>query len=155
MKDKKKSIKNAIEVLEAIGHERESEGIKWTQYFMDMWDKKQWKENQLKKEKLKRKRKFSKREYFMALAGMLNEEIPDLDLTAGYSAMAYFNEKGVVLTLTTPIGEKYNRAFVPDGTPDVDFQAVVSFLVSLLDTVDKIENTRMKATLSKSGILLA
>lgn len=152
-KSKRKRVGHAREVLEAIGQDSEKEGIKWTKYFMDKWNRKQWKENQIKKEKLEKKRKYTKMEYFRALAGMLHEEAQFLEAPPNYDFWAEFSGDGVVLKMRSPSGKTYQRAFKPDGTPELDYKAVVSILVSALDTVHHVEEEKIQKIKDQGFIL--
>lgn len=153
-KTRRKKIGEASEILDAIGHEDEKEGIKWTKYFMDLWDKQEWDKNQLKKEKLEKKRKFSKIDYFKALAGMLQQESFDMDIPDGYRVWSEFSGDGVVLKFTDIQGNIYYKAFKPDGTPEVDFNAVVGMLIDLQDSIDGLERLRMNQFKKDTGIIL-
>lgn len=151
--DRKKQVGEAQEVLDAIGHENEAEGIKWTKHFMDKWDKKQWKQNQIKTDKLKKTRRYTKQEYYRLLYQMLQEEIKDLlenDIPPGFKVYPGYDDGGVGVYLDTPDGERYARGFKPDGTPEVDFNAVVGLLEDILITVDRL----LKKNATSSGIIL-
>lgn len=151
--DRQKQVGEIGEVLDAIGHENEKEGIKWTQYFMDIWDKKELENQHRKKHKLKKSLGFTKREYYRIISNMIDEELRELDIPPGYVAWSSFDEKGVVLRLTTYNGEKYNRAFKPDGSPSTDFNVVVGLLIDTQDTIDRCENKR-RENLNKMGLII-
>lgn len=133
------SSADVVEKLEAMGHETESEGIKWTKYFMDQFDKDQWDKDQIKLDKLDHARRFTKRNYFHLLASMLNEELKDMDIPDGYMFAAYSTAKGVVTELIDKSGQRYRRAFTPCGTPKIDHHCIVLNLIQAQDTVDLLE----------------
>lgn len=150
---RKKKMAEASEILDAIGHENEKEGIKWTQRFMSQWDKKQWEKQQIKRGELDKKRRFSRMGYHELVAGMLQEELKDLDVPPGYRTWTEFSGEGVIVRMVDSKGKKYNRAFRPDGTPEVDFRAVVGLLTDVQNSVDILEQERAE-NLKTMGIVL-
>ncbi len=135
----KKQVKQAIETLEAIGQENEKEGIKWTQRFMDEFDKKEFEKYQLDEEKLKKTRK-TKKYYYQMLAGMLNELLSEMDKPSRmWRALAYTTERGVVCQLKDSIGRVYQKAFTPCGVPKVDLQMINRYLGQAEDTMYKYD----------------
>jgi hypothetical protein len=152
-KQRKEKLVEANDILDAIGQESEKKGISETKYFMDQWDRRQWHENQLKKDRLDSSRKFRKMEYYRILAAMLQEEIADLDIPNGYMAWSEFTQSGVVVRLRDRWGKKYYRAFKPDGTPEIDFNAVVGLLTDVQNSVDKLEYDA-RENLKQSGFIL-
>lgn len=150
---RQKKVNEAIEELDAIGHENEKEGIKWTQYFMKQWDLKQWEKNQFKEESLKKKRR-DRLGYHRVIAGMLGEEALGMDIPLGYQVGAFFSGDGVILKLVDRWGKKYHRAFKPDGVPKIDFNAVVGLLVDLQNTIDLLEFRAQQELPQNSGIIL-
>jgi len=140
-----------IEKLEAMGQENEHEGIKWTKFFMDKWDRKEREQNQLRQDKLKKKR-MTKKKYYEALAGMLNEQLRSMDKPSNkWRTLAFFTEKGVVVQLKDIWGRVYQRAFKPCGTPKIDLHMVNLYLGGAEDTMYKVETEKK----TDSGIYLA
>ncbi len=140
-----------IEKLEAMGQENEHEGIKWTKFFMDKWDRKEREENQLRQDKLKKKR-MTKKKYYEALAGMLNEQLSSMDKPSNkWKVLAFYTEKGVVVQLKDIWGRVYQRAFKPCGTPKIDLHMVNLYLGGAEDTMYKVETEKK----TDSGIYLA
>lgn len=151
--ERKEEINEAGEVLDAIGQRNEKKGIKWTQHFMDEWDREKWHENQLKKEKLEEKRKYSRMNYHQALSGMLQDEAQDLDVPFGYRVWSEFSGEGVILKVSDVHKNTYYDAFRPDGTPEIDFNVAVQLLIAAQDTIDMLERERVKS-LKDRGIIL-
>jgi hypothetical protein len=135
----KTTTTKAIEILDAIGTENEHEGIKWTKFFMDKWDKKEREQNQLKEENLKKKR-MTKKRYYEALAGMLNEQFKQMDKPSNkWIVLAFYTDKGVVVQLKDIWGRVYQRAFKPCGIPKIDLHVVGLYLGGAEDTMYKVE----------------
>lgn len=138
MKLNKKQIK-AIETLEAIGQPNEKEGIKWTQRFMDAFDKKEFEKYQLDQEKLAKNR-MTKKRYYQILAGMLNEMLQEMDTPSNkWRSLAYTTTKGVVCQIKDSLGRVYQKAFTPCGVPKVDLQMINRYLGQAEDTMYKYD----------------
>jgi hypothetical protein len=152
-KSKEKKMAQASEILDAIGQENESEGIKWTQYFMNEFDKKQWEQNQLKQDRLEKVRRFNKAEYYRVLTGMFNEEVKDMDIPTGYLVIAQYTKEGIVVNMMDRWKKKWRRAFTPDGTPKVDFNAIVGLLTDVQNTIDILERQATER-LKEFGLVL-
>jgi hypothetical protein len=150
---KEKELSRAMEMLDAMGQENESEGIAWTKKFMDEFDQRQWEENQLKQDKLARSTKYTRMEYYRIVCGMINEELKDMDIPRGYVAMSHFTENGVIVDLADRWGKRWRRAFKPDGTPKIDFNAVVGLLTDIQNTIDGLEYNA-QANLKDLGLVL-
>ena len=144
---------NTTEVLEAIGHENEKEGVKWTQYFMNEWDQKQRGKDHENLNLLDKRRKFTRQRYHEVLSGMINEGLSELDVEHGFKAHSEFNKSGVVVRVTDPDGKKYARAFKPSGEPEIDFNAVVGLLSQVLDTSDTYYVSKKKSLESRGFVL--
>lgn len=145
-----KKINEARDVLDAIGHENEHEGIKWTKYFMDLFDKNEMEKNILREESLKKK--VTRKRYHEALAGIMNELMIDMDKPSNnWITNAFFTEKGVVVQLKDKWGRVYQRAFKPCGTPKIDLHMVNLYLGGAEDTMYKVESEKK----TQSGIYLA
>lgn len=151
-KNKKKSY-NAIEMLEAMGHENEQEGIKYTKYFMDKWDRDQWEKQQIQEEKLGKAKKFRRVDYHKKLRGMLNEMVLGIDRVGpGYWAETGFNEKGVWARLHDKYGRTWQRGIKPSGIPKVDYRGSIGLAAAIEMKMIEIEND--KDPKSKGGIHL-
>lgn len=165
MKRKKATNKDvglALEKLDAMGHANEKEGIKWTQFFMDQFDKETWEKDQIQLDRLEHSRRFTKRNYFYLLAQMLNEEAHDLDTPSGYLVGARSTLDGVVLEVIDRSGICHRRAYTPCGTPKIDYECAVVCLIQAQNTIDKKEEEYYKRThtvdgmkKTESGILLS
>lgn len=92
-------------------------------------------------------------EYHQLIAGMIQDELLDLDIPPGYTTRAEFSGKGVVVRLTDYQGKNYNRAFRPAGEPEIDFKAVVGLLTDVQNSVDYLEYER-KENLKTMGLIL-
>jgi hypothetical protein len=152
-KERKVKIAEANDILDAIGQESEKAGISETKRFMDLYDQKQWHENQLKKAALKSSSRYSKMEYYRRISAMLQEELTEIEFPNGYIAWSEYTEGGVIMRLKDRWGGKWLRAFKPDGTPEVDFNAVVGLLVDTQDTIDKLE-AKARKSMEASGFIL-
>lgn len=148
-----KEISKALDMLDAMGHEKESEGIKWTKQFMKEFDNKQWEHNQLRQEELEKGRRtaFDHR-YFRLVASMLNEEAHDLDLPTAYMIAGYSTKKGVVLEVIDRHGIHHRRAFTPSGIPKIDYHCVVNCLIQAQNTIDKLERLYIDTHYTRDGI---
>ena len=123
IKPKKKVVGEARDVLDVMGQQSEKEGIKWTQYFMDKFEKEEWDKEQLAKEKLQRSR-LTKKRYYYILAEMLKEMIVVVNRPSpGYVASVYSNKKGVVAQFKDKLGRIWRKAFKPCGIPKIDHHA--------------------------------
>lgn len=150
---RKAEVNLALEKLEAIGQESEKEGIKYTQQFMKEWDQKQEGRGREKKGQLERMKRFSKPEYYRLVAGMIQEELSDLDIPVGYRTWAEMSGDGVIAKMTDLKGKTYYKAFKPDGSPEVDFKAVVGILTDIQNSIDYLEYERAE-NLKKLGLIL-
>lgn len=151
--DRDKKIGEASEILDAIGHENEKEGIRWTQHFMNIWDQHELDKRHQKKDRLKKATIFNKMEYHRIISGMIHDEAKSLDIPTGYMVWSEYTEDGVIVRLAAPNGEKYKRAFKPSGDPGVDLNAVFGLLVDVQSTVDEVVN-RSATNLKKAGIII-
>ncbi len=151
----KKQLGEAAEKLEAMGQENEHEGIKWTKYFMDAFNKKEWEEEQIKTAKLDHSRRYSKRGYYEMLAKMLDEECRDLDLTIRFTATGYPNKEGVVINMVDhKTGLQFKRGMKPSGIPKYDYYGITVLLMQAQNTAESIERGNDDLVTTKSGIIL-
>jgi hypothetical protein len=148
-----KKVGIAQDVLDAIGHENEKEGIRWTKHFMDLWEKDQSEDKFNKESKLKKSEGYDKLRYNSLICNMLQEEINGLDLDVGYSSYARYTKDGVFVILKAPNKKVYGRGFKPSHDYKVDYTAVVGLLVDILDTVDYFAYEK-KNNLEKQGIII-
>lgn len=153
MKDKKTQLGEASDVLDAIGHENEKEGIRWTQHFMNIWDQHELEKRDKKRDRLKKATIFNRMEYHRIVSGMIQDEAKQLDVPVGYMIWSEYTEGGVIARLAAPNGEKYKRAFKPSGDPGVDLNAIFGILVDIQSTVDEIVN-RSATNLKKAGFIV-
>lgn len=151
--DQNKKIGESQDVLDAIGQENEKEGIRWTKYFMDIWDQKEREKKEKKRDRLKKATVYKKMEYYRIVAGMLQQESANLDVPDRYMVWSEFSEQGVIVRLASPSGEKFSRAFKPSGEPVVDLNAVFGLLVDVQSTIDMLEDRRYQK-LKDSGIII-
>lgn len=141
-----------LEKLDAMGTENEREGIKWTKYFMDQFDRSEWEKNQIQLEKLDRKARFSRSGYHHLLAMMMNEEAKEMDFPEGYLPIIYPTKQGVVLEIIDRSNNKHRRAFTPVGIPKIDHHAVTVCLIQAQNTIDTIEEKIYKKTHTLDGM---
>lgn len=151
--DKQKKIDEAAEVLDTIGQENEKEGIKWTQYFMNIWDQHELDRKLKKKDRLKKATIYKKMEYHRIIAGMIQEEAKQLDIPDRFMVWSEFTQDGVIVRLVSPSGDKFNRAFRPTGEPGIDLNAVFGILVDVQTTIDDLEEKRF-SKLRESGLII-
>lgn len=141
-------INQAREILDTIGQENEKEGIKWTKFFMDRFDKKEWEKNQIKMDKLN-KHRMTKRGYFEMVTGMINELFKEVDKPSRkWRLQAFTTKKGVVMQIWDTLGRVYQKAFTPCGIPKIDLKAIEIYLGQAEDTMYKEDKQ------TKSGIIL-
>jgi hypothetical protein len=128
---KKKAVAKATEVLEAIGQESEKEGVKWTKYFMDLWDKEQWNKEQIIETSLGRKK--HKLDYIELLRRFLEEQLFSLERpNFGYWVEVGKSKIGVYAKLHDRWGKVWSRGIKACGVPKMDYNAVWI----LVETVD-------------------
>jgi hypothetical protein len=140
----------AGEIIDAMGHENEKKGIKWTQYFMDKWEKKEWEENQLKKDRLG-KHRMKKKEYTRILYKMFEEMIKHMERPApGYFVKSGFSHKGIWSRMYDKYNRTYARGVKVCGTPKVDFQAIVTLAAATEDKMWEVDSKKE----TPSGIYL-
>lgn len=151
-RDKKQSYK-AIEMLEAMGHENEKEGIKHTKYFMNLWDKQQWEQQQIQEEKLGKASKYKRIEYHRILRKMLNNMVMGIDrIGPGYWAETGFDDKGVWAKLHDKYNRVWQRGIKPSGIPKVDYKGAVGLAAAIEIKMIEIEQDPDPKT--ESGIHL-
>lgn len=119
----KKKVTKAIDKLEAMGQKSEKQGIKWTQKFMDEFDKKELQKDFEIKDKLKKERK-TKKGYYEALRKVLAEMVEAVDRPSpGFSYKVLKSDKGIVCQFKDTEGKSWTKAFKPCGIPKIDFSA--------------------------------
>ncbi len=136
----------ASEKLDAIGHENESQGIKWTKHFMDEDAKQQYVEGLRVQEGLKQYVK-NKGNYTNALADLLNRNLNELDVPMGFSTMVEVPDKDHI---AVKFVDKWDRlwgwGFKPSQRVKEDFfmvnqlTAACDFKMSQLDQ-DKVTDS--------------
>jgi len=146
----KNKAADAVEILDAIGHENEKEGIRWTKYFMNQYAKKEWEKDQIKKEKLKKANK-NKKDYVLLLAKMLQQELYILDTPKDYTLDVKITPKGIIMGIKSPYKNRWvYKAFKPSGIPKYDY-AYIQNAVAETDAFMINDNRRSQ---TDSGIFL-
>ena len=149
-----KKQEKSIEVLDAIGMKNEHEGIKWTKFFMDKWNRKEWEKNQLTEDNMRKQRQ-TKKKYYKFIVAILNEGFSEMDMPSGnWRIGAYATDKGVVVQLKNVFGRVFQRAIKPCGTPKIDFNAMMQLMGSAEDTMYNIETKGEVDLKTKGGIFL-
>lgn len=151
---KQKQVDHAKEVLDAIGHESEKQGIKWTKYFMDKWDKQEWEKQQIVQDKLAKGTKYRKSEYYRLVANVLREIVYGIERPNwGWWAEVKSTDDGVIVILKHRTGRSWSRAFKPTGIPKIDYQAAVTYAAYTEYTMHEDEENPSPKT--ASGIYIA
>lgn len=148
-----KRIDHIVDKIDAMGHESERQGIKWTQYFMKQFEKDEFEKNQIKKEKLDKRARYSRKEYTRVCREMLDQEIKELERPGpGFWVETGYEGEGVWLKLHDRYGRKFARGFKPSGIPKVDLHMINLFMGWTQDKMWEIEEAMLP---DKSGIYLS
>lgn len=146
--DLKKESKKANEILEAMGHESEKEGIKWAKYFIDKFDEKELEKNQIKEEKLYRKAKFKRIGYHRLCWELLKEEVDLLEHpteNSPYHPKVSYTKFGVSVEVhDLRTRQIYTRGFKPCGYPKYDLAAIREFTVWTQDVMWELDEIRLE-----------
>ncbi len=150
-----KQQKEVEEKLEVMGQEDEHQGIRWTKYFMDQFDKKEWEKDQIHQQRLERKAKFSKKGYYDLCAQMMNQEAQTLDLALQFRLRGYATKYGVALEMRDiKTGRMFTRGMKPCGIPKYDYYATVVLLMQAQNTEEHVMATPLHNT-TPGGIALS
>lgn len=147
---RQQQIGEAEDILDAIGHERESEGIKWTKYFMDMYEKKQLKKDQFNIEALK-KNKMSKSKYSWMLKSYLEASLSRLEIPNTFQVKVEKTHEGIVAMYKPVYSSRWRyKAFAPCGIPLRDYKHVLYIIQEIDLSILKEDNSPVTDT----GIIL-
>lgn len=140
----------AEDVLDAIGQKNEKEGIKWTKFFHEKWEKEELEKQFIDEETLKKNRK-KKDRYFKALAFLMQKKLDELEKPGpGFTINVKTSATGVFVELKDRWGRSYKRGFKPTGTAKYDLNAAVNMIGRVEDTMYDIEDKKQ----TKSGVYL-
>lgn len=138
---KQKQVGEAKEVLDAIGSENEKEGIKWTKFFMDKWDKKEWEKAQFEQERLGRWTK-KKKAYYELVHHFFKEQIEGLERpNYGYWVETGMSTKGVWLKLHDRFGKVWTKGMKIIGVPKYDHFGIGIISGKVEDLMWKLEES--------------
>ncbi len=137
---KQKTQGKARDIIDAIGHENEKQGIKWAKYFFDEFQKREKeKTNKIIDRLLKVRNK--RKEYHRVLREVFDGMIMELERpTPGFSAETGYNDIGIWVKLKDPYGRTFQRGIKPTGTPKIDLAAATHMMGTTEDKMYEISD---------------
>jgi len=156
MSSNSKKVGEVREILDAIGHENEKQGIKWTKYFMNEWDLEETRKRNSLIMMLDSTAKRNLTDYRRLLMEVLGELLYSIDLPPQYRTKHSLNDKGIKVTLIDPHLATYERGTKISYVGRYDLSAIEHMALDCEYEANQIEKKRSNGNYkTKGGIYLS
>jgi hypothetical protein len=137
-----------LDKIDAMGQESERGAVKYIQ--AEGEERKKEDENKQDEfvEKLKQADRWSIKSYNQKLVDIMSQIIRErLDVPKGWFWDCWSSRKGVVISLQSPQGDKFNRGFTPCHDKPIDLNAAATLVEWAQDGMDQWSDFQEKAKL--------
>jgi hypothetical protein len=133
-----KKLGEEEELIDALGHENEKEGIKNVKEFMKGEEKKEQDKQDRMTELIMGASKGNKNSYILFMAELLDRKLKSVSISPGWIYEIIPTGEGVILELISPLKRYFRRAFKPCGQAIYDLNAINQYGDAVETTIDKV-----------------